>query len=48
MAKTNQIFWMDSPASRKFLKRRAVRVARQLGKRLLEDAPKRVTRGYWT
>lgn len=33
--------------ARRFLKRQTVKAARRLGKKLLDDAPARVTRGYW-
>jgi len=51
MAKKNAItksnVVKDSMLERRTLKREATRALRRAGKRLLEDAPKRCTRGWW-
>ena len=35
-----------APGARKFIKRSTAKLARRLGKRFLDNAPRRVTNGY--
>ena len=54
MRKTAKIDWLGNGTgdssqaeARRFLKRQASKARRRLGKKLLDDAPRRVTRDYW-
>lgn len=44
----SQICKYDGARERRFLKRAAARLSRRLGRQFLEDAPRRVTKGWWT
>lgn len=44
----SQLCKLDSRKARRFIKRRTVKAIRQAGKKLLDNAPRRVTKGWWT
>lgn len=44
----SQICKHDGKGARRFLKRRTAKAIRKAGKRLLDNAPRRITKGWWT